>query len=151
MIMNSPSCKAVYMNNKTFLSDEWKETPLLLALLKCIAPNQLAIATSDFLDDGQLFFYEPNLEMQLILDEYRNFGKGRTIEFCTECGFRMFSTKPTPRNIERKCSKCLNGRSERFREFAKRWVNRPIMKECYSIYNYAKEKHLYKDKRGWQQ
>jgi NADH pyrophosphatase NudC (nudix superfamily) len=103
---NLPNCEAVIMSNATLESDEWKEDPFLLMLLKHIEPIQLLIKTSEYVEYGKVIFWKPNLEMQLLLDEYRNLGKGRTIEFCRTCGFRMFSTKPTPRNKKLMCYSC---------------------------------------------
>jgi len=66
-----PNCEAVLMSEKTLLSNELKEDLFLCALLKCIAPRQLPITTSEYLEDGKIIFYKPNLKMQLILDEVK--------------------------------------------------------------------------------
>lgn len=122
-----PSCESIIMSEKTFLSDEWKEDPFLLILMKFIKPVQLPIKTSNYLEDGQMIFYKPNFEMQLILDEYRNLGKGRTVEFCTQCGFRMFKFKPTPRCIESICLGCIKARAKRFKDMLGQLKHSPIM------------------------
>jgi hypothetical protein len=79
------------------------------------------------MEDGKILFYKPNLEMQLILDEYRNLGKGRTVEFCKYCGFRMLKPRPTPRNVELICPGCLAARAKRFNDFMSSIAHRSMM------------------------
>lgn len=62
-----PDCKYVAMNQKTLDSGKWKNDEFLFTLLKFIAPNQFPVMVSDYIEDGEILFFEPNEPLQDLL------------------------------------------------------------------------------------
>ena len=71
-----PDCKYIVMNQKTLDSESWQKDEFLNKLFEVIAPRQILIKISDFMEDDKILFYEPNEIMRKLLAEYRNLRRG---------------------------------------------------------------------------